>query len=45
MAFKALFVGINKHQDPCVPELTGAVGDAALTHFSRIPSLTSKRGS
>jgi len=28
MAFKALFVGINKHLDPGIPELTGAVRDA-----------------
>ena len=32
MAFKALFVGINKHQDPGVPELTGAVRDAEALH-------------
>lgn len=25
MAIRALFVGINKHQDPGVPELTGAI--------------------
>jgi hypothetical protein len=28
MAFRALFVGINKHQDPGVLELTGAARDA-----------------
>jgi helicase len=32
MAFKALFVGINKHQDPGVLELTGAVRDAQALH-------------
>ena len=39
---------VRRHQQapgPRVPEQTGAVGDAAHTHFSRIPSLTSKRGS
>jgi helicase len=32
MAFKAVFVGINKHQDPGIPELTGAVRDAQALH-------------
>jgi helicase len=32
MAFKALFVGINKHQDPGILELTGAVRDAHALH-------------
>ena len=32
MAFKAVFVGINKHQDPGVLELTGAVKDAQALH-------------
>lgn len=32
MPFKALFVGINKHQDPGIPELTGAVRDANALH-------------
>jgi hypothetical protein len=32
MAFKALFVGINKHQDAGVLELTGAVRDAQALH-------------
>lgn len=32
MAFRALFVGINKYLDPAVPELTGAVRDAQALH-------------
>ena len=28
MAIKAVFVGINKHQDPTIPELSGARRDA-----------------
>jgi helicase len=28
MAFKAVFIGVNKHEDPGIPELTGAVRDA-----------------
>jgi helicase len=32
MAFKAVFVGINRHLDPGVPELTGAVRDAQALH-------------
>ena len=32
MAFKALFIGINKHQDPGIFELTGAVRDAQALH-------------
>lgn len=28
MALKAVFVGINKHQDPAIPELSGAKRDA-----------------
>src|SRR5579863_1541997 len=32
MAFRAAFIGINRHQDPGVPELTGATRDAAALH-------------
>lgn len=28
MALRALFIGINKHNDPAIPELTGATKDA-----------------
>ena len=28
MALRAVFVGINKHRDPGIPELTGATKDA-----------------
>ena len=28
MAIKAVFVGINKHSDPAIPELSGARRDA-----------------
>jgi helicase len=32
MAFRTAFIGINKHEDPSIPELTGAVRDAAALH-------------
>jgi helicase len=32
MAFRAAFIGINKHSDPGVPELTGASRDASALH-------------
>lgn len=32
MAFKAVFIGINRHADPGIPELTGAVRDAQALH-------------
>jgi len=32
MAFRALFIGVNKHDDPGIPELTGAVRDAQALH-------------
>jgi len=32
MAFRAAFIGVNKHQDPGVPELGGAVRDAMALH-------------
>ena len=28
MATKAVFVGVNKHRDPMIPELSGACRDA-----------------
>ncbi len=28
MALRAVFIGINKHSDPGIPELTGATNDA-----------------
>lgn len=32
MPFKAVFIGVNKHEDPAIPELTGAVRDAQALH-------------
>lgn len=32
MAFRAAFIGINKHQDAGIPELTGATKDAVALH-------------
>ena len=32
MAFRATFIGLNKHSDPGIPELTGASRDAAALH-------------
>ena len=32
MAFRTAFIGINKHFDPDIPELTGACRDAAALH-------------
>lgn len=32
MAFKAVFIGVNKHLDPGIPELSGAVRDAQALH-------------
>ncbi len=32
MAFRAVFIGINKHQDAGIPELSGAVRDAQALH-------------
>ena len=28
MALRAVFIGINRHRDPSIPELTGAANDA-----------------
>jgi helicase len=32
MAFRSTFIGLNKHADPGVPELTGAARDASALH-------------
>lgn len=32
MAFRTTFIGLNKHADPGIPELTGASRDAAALH-------------
>lgn len=32
MAFRGTFIGVNKHQDPSIPELTGATRDASALH-------------
>ena len=45
MAIKAIFVGVNKHLDPGIPELSGARRDAAALwalFTDTIPALTAR---
>jgi uncharacterized caspase-like protein len=40
MTYKALFFGINKHNDMAIPELTGAVRDATALHALFLDSIS-----